>query len=80
LGVSSAHGEVVFVAGKRATIPIFVREQPRPVLIIRIDSIFKDYQRKGFFRIGLLPQWVAEGVTLEFRECASQFLAGLKEV
>lgn len=33
--------------------------------VIRIDALYKDYRRKGFFRVGLLPVAVAEGVTVE---------------
>ena len=33
--------------------------------VIRIDALYKDYQRKGFFRVGLLPVAIAEGVTVE---------------
>jgi hypothetical protein len=39
-------------------------EQP-PSLVVRIESVHTDYQRKGFFRIGLLPVGVMEGVALE---------------
>jgi hypothetical protein len=39
-------------------------EQP-PSLILRAESVYTDYQRKGFFRIGLLPVAVMEGVTVE---------------
>lgn len=39
-------------------------EQP-PSLVVRIEGVYTDYQRKGFFRIGLLPVGVLEGVVLE---------------
>jgi hypothetical protein len=65
LVVVTTRAEVVFVAAKGVAIPIFVRQRPQPVLVIRIDRVFKDYQRKGFFRIGILPQVVGEGVTFE---------------
>lgn len=37
----------------------------KPSMIVRVDSIFTDYERKGFFRIGVLPLEVMEGVTFE---------------
>ena len=39
-------------------------EQP-PSLVVRIESVHTDYQRKGFFRIGLLPVGVMEGIAFE---------------
>ena len=39
-------------------------EQP-PALVVRIESVYTDHQRKGFFRIGLLPVGVMDGVALE---------------
>src|ERR1019366_4949309 len=37
----------------------------RPVLRVRLDKVYTDYERKGFFRIGLLPIGVLEGVTFQ---------------
>ncbi len=50
-----------------AVIPIFLRPGEPPALVVRADNIYRDYQRKGFFRIGLLPLGVMEGVTFEVR-------------
>ncbi len=36
-----------------------------PSMIVRADDIYTDYERKGFFRIGILPVGVMEGVTIE---------------
>jgi hypothetical protein len=51
---------------QRAVLPIF--SEPDLVLlgVLRVDAIYTDYQRRGFFRIGALPILVAEGVTFEF--------------
>ena len=38
-----------------------------PSVVVRVDSIFTDYERKGFFRIGVLPMGVMEGFDLEVR-------------
>ena len=48
-------------------LPLLIDKEPLPVAVIRADSIFTDYQRRGFFKIGLLPMAVAEGVTIDFR-------------
>jgi hypothetical protein len=36
-----------------------------PSMVVRADAIYTDYERKGFFRIGLLPVGIMEGVTFE---------------
>jgi hypothetical protein len=36
-----------------------------PMAVVRIERFSTDYQRKGFFRIGLLPMLVADGVVFE---------------
>jgi hypothetical protein len=55
-------------------------EQP-PSLVVRIESVYTDYERKGFFRIGLLPVGVMEGVALELNhaEYATNSLAHLHQ-
>ena len=49
-------------------IPIFLEPEPKAVAVVRIKETFTEYPRHGFFRIGLLPKLVAEGVTLELRQ------------
>jgi hypothetical protein len=34
-------------------------------MVIRVDAAYMDYERHGFFRIGLLPMAVLDGVTFE---------------
>ena len=46
--------------------PVYLGTSPKPAAVLKIDRIYTDYQRKGFFRIGLLPMVVADGVTFEF--------------
>jgi hypothetical protein len=36
--------------------------------VLRVDSISSEFQRRGFFRIGILPVLVVDGVVLEFRQ------------
>ena len=38
----------------------------KPVAAVKIERIFTDHRRLGFFHIQLLPVLVAEGVHLEF--------------
>jgi hypothetical protein len=38
-----------------------------PVSQVHVDRIFIDYERRGFFRIGLLPIPVAENVQIQIR-------------
>lgn len=45
--------------------PLYTGAEQTPSMIVRVDSIFTDYERKGFFRIGVLPLGVMEGVAFE---------------
>jgi hypothetical protein len=57
-----------------------VAGEPQAVAVLRVEKVFTDYQRKGFFRIGLLPLCVAEGVRLEVQhpEKAAAALANVR--
>ena len=41
---------------------------PTPVAVIRVNQIYLDYQKRGFFRIGVLPLLVLDGFCLELRD------------
>jgi len=43
----------------------YEKMEQTPSMIVRADDIYTDYERKGFFRIGILPVGVMEGVTFE---------------
>ncbi|MCL5098637.1 MAG: hypothetical protein M1608_14125 [Candidatus Omnitrophica bacterium] len=45
--------------------PILLDAESQPAAVLRIDRIHRDYQRRGFFRIGLLPMIAAEEVRIE---------------
>jgi hypothetical protein len=45
--------------------------EPQPAAVMRAGRIYTDYQRKGFFRIGVLPIAVMEDVTFELRQVES---------
>ncbi len=51
---------------KGAVINLYAGTDLQPAVIVRLDQTYRDYERKGFFRIGLLPMGVFEGVTFEF--------------
>ncbi|HOX02103.1 MAG TPA: hypothetical protein P5555_07165 [Candidatus Paceibacterota bacterium] len=65
-GLFSANGRI-----RRAVVPIYMGRNPEPSMILRAESIYKDYERKAFFRIGALPVKVAEGVSFEIRDIES---------
>lgn len=46
-------------------IPIYRTNHPQAIASIRVKGVAGDYQRRGFFRIGVLPVLVIKGLTLE---------------
>lgn len=50
---------------KGVMVPLYLKNRSDPSAVIRIGRIFSSYQRKGFFRIGVLPILVAEDVKIE---------------
>ena len=50
-----------------------------PVAVIRTEAVRTDYQRKGFFRIGVLPMVVLEGMNVELCD-PSRLLTSLTNV
>ena len=51
---------------KHAIIPVYLPSEAQPAVVLRVDRVFPDLERRGFFRIGVLPLEVADGVTFEF--------------
>jgi hypothetical protein len=51
-----------------AVIPLQIGYESEPAAVVRVDRIYTEYARKGFFRIGVLPIRVMAGVTFEVRE------------
>jgi len=64
---------------KNAIIPICLDADAKLVAVVRTRHIFSDYQRRGFFRIGVLPLLVIDGLEVEIRE-PSQATAALGAV
>lgn len=52
------------------TMPFYLGAEQEPSAVLRAEKVFRDYQRRGFFRIGLLPMAVLEGVVIEVRHPA----------
>jgi hypothetical protein len=65
----ASHGQMLpGTKAKGMVMPVYVRGHSQAAAVLRIERISAEYQRKGFFRIGLLPQIVAEGVSIELRQ------------
>ena len=47
-----------------ATLPFYMPGESKPYAALRVQRVVKDFDRRGFFRIGLLPVLVADSVTL----------------
>jgi hypothetical protein len=55
-------------AWPHAAIPLYTEETPRQLAaVVRVEREHVDYERKGFFHIGLLPILALEDVTFEAR-------------
>ena len=50
---------------------LYDETQTAPVLQVRLDKVYTDYETKGFFRIGILPLAVLEGVSFQLEPAAS---------
>src|SRR5882672_7348979 len=50
--------------------PVYLEFGEEPVAMLRIKSVSTEYQRKGFFRIGLLPMLVLTEIAIEVRDMA----------
>ena len=59
-------------------LPLYVGADTQPAGIVRVDRVFTDYERHGFFRIGALPVLVLDGVTVELT-CLDQARAALTQ-
>jgi hypothetical protein len=56
------------VSVQRAVVPLYPTNSFKLSAIVRVDRVFMEYQRRGFFRIGLLPVVVLDGVTFEAQD------------
>lgn len=66
-----ARGQIDFgssrLNGKDLALPVYVTGEAKPVAVLRLRQVGIEYQRRGFFRIGVLPILLGEEVTLELR-------------
>ncbi len=51
---------------REISIPIYATAATSPSVLLRARQLRSEYQRRGFFRVALLPQVVAEDVSIEF--------------
>jgi len=62
-------------------ISLYGSTELEPTTVVRFDQAYQDYETRGFFRIGVLPMLVMEGVTFELPhpESATNTLAQLHQ-
>jgi hypothetical protein len=53
---------------EHAVFPIYSQSDRQLCTVVNVDRVYLDYQRKGFFHIGLLPVGTLQGVTFEVRQ------------
>lgn len=63
---------------KGVVVPICLTNQPMTVATLRIDTVARGHQRRGFFRIGPLPAVIGAGVRFEIQQ-ADHFREALAE-
>jgi hypothetical protein len=61
------------VSVQRAVVPLYTTGSFKLSAVVRVDRAFVDYRRKGFFRIGLFPVGVLNGVTFEARDTSDPY-------
>jgi len=71
-GVSFGKGGVVpgQMQIKGVLFPVYLDSDGQPVAICRAKHVFSDYQRRGFFRMGVLPLLVIDGFAIELRDAS----------
>jgi len=57
----------VLAAGdaRRLSIPIYAVGQASPIAVLRIERLSTEFEKRGLFRVGMLPKVVFTGVSLE---------------
>lgn len=67
------------VALQHAVIPLYKDGSAKLSALVRVDKAYVDYERRGFFRIGMLPVVVLDGATIE-AEDTNDPMSSLAEV
>jgi hypothetical protein len=57
---------------RNVEIPVFLGTASEPVAIWKIDNVFTEHRRIGFFQVKLMPMLVAERVRLAFTQAKRQ--------
>jgi hypothetical protein len=60
------------------TFPFYAPADTNPAVIVHMDRVHRDYQRRGFFRIGSLPLLAVEKVTVDIAKPDHALAALLK--
>ncbi|MGA2542711.1 MAG: hypothetical protein ABSG78_14275 [Verrucomicrobiota bacterium] len=69
-----AHGQAVVDwmqaarGAQHLVIPRYSEPDKTLYAVIRVDKVYTEYEKRGFFRIGALPVAVLEGVTYEVKD------------
>ncbi|MGH7967691.1 MAG: hypothetical protein ACREIC_03075, partial [Limisphaerales bacterium] len=50
---------------------LYTGDSLTPAALIRVNAVHRDYETRGFFRLGVLPLEVADGVVIEIYDSAS---------
>jgi hypothetical protein len=56
---------------RQAVFPFYSQPERKLSTVVRVERAYLDYERKGFFHIGILPVGALEGVTIEVRDSRS---------
>src|SRR5687767_11174635 len=55
-------------AAREVVVPLFTASGDKAAAVVRIQSVSRDLERKGFFRVAALPFVALKGVELEIRD------------
>jgi len=55
-------------SAKGSVIHLYSGSRAAPATVVHLDKAYKDYESKGFFRIGVLPIGVMDGITFELHD------------
>ncbi len=56
---------------RHAVFPFYSQPERKLATVVHVERAYLDYERKGFFHIGILPVGALEGVTIEVRDSRS---------
>jgi hypothetical protein len=77
---SPAAGQTAHFEAHDVEIRVFPENSIEQIAVCKIDSVFTEHRKIGFFRIKLLPMLVVQGVRLEFNQAGlgTNWLEGLQ--